>query len=183
MSGKVVKLRDAQGKEVEIAEDALEALPIIKELRAKVPTGEVVALADHQKVVADVVSLTDTVKQLTDASKKRDARDEVDALVEAGKLPPAQVDLYVELALKDHEHFVKLTGTLPVISPVKKPRETGSGDSTQAADDDVFVEIDRLVKVEMAADTKLSARDAQTRVLSANAALYARYAAATTVKV
>lgn len=183
MSGKVLKLKDAQGKEVEIHEDVIEALPVIKELRAKVPTGEVVSLADHQKVVADVVTLTGTVKSLSDAAKSRDAEDSVRILMEAGKVLPAQKATYIELALSDQAMFKKLTADLPVVSPVKPPRETGSGEGGQAAGGDVMAEVDREAKALCATDAKLTLADATTRVLSANRGLYDRYTRETAVKV
>lgn len=185
MSAKVVKLRDAQGKETEITEEALEALPLVKELRAKVPTGEVVSLADHQKVVGDVVRLTETVKELTDATKQRDADDKVRTLMEAGKILPAQRDHYVKLALTNPDLFKSLSETLTVVSPVK-PRtsgETGSADGTTPGGETALAEVEREAQALIAKDTKLSLQDATARVLSTNRALYNRYSKEHSVKV
>lgn len=177
---KTLKLRDAQGHEVEIGEDALEALPLMKELRSKIPTGEVVAKADHEKVVTDVVTLSGQVKTLTDKLADRDAEDDIRVLLEAGKITPAQKDHFKALRLSNQELFTKLTSTLTVVSPVKPAK--GSGE-LPAEDASPLDEVNRLAAAEQQKDAKLTTDQAIAKVLAADRALYARYAASTAIKV
>lgn len=82
------------------------------EVRLSALTNQVVALRDDNVVLATAVK---DLKESNDAMKLSNAEHEVDALVTAGRVLPAQRDALVKLSLSDREMFDALVPTEPVV--------------------------------------------------------------------
>jgi len=176
-------LTAANGTKVEVEQSAIEALPFVKELMAKLPKDgqTIVASADYEKLTTDVKALSASVEKLTtESAANKDAADKankalaqaaadkkVDALIAAGKVTPAQRESYIELALNSADMFEKLTKDMPVV--VKLNTVSGSG---EAVETDKAGKLKALTVQIRQADPKLSEEQAMAKALEQQPDLY-----------
>lgn len=80
------------------------------------------------QLTADLTTERDENKKLRDQIKQRDATDEVEKLIRAGKAVPAQREKLVELCVKDPAFFASFKETLPEIVKLGKQHGTGAND-------------------------------------------------------
>lgn len=181
---KTITLKGTDGKDVQIPEDQLESLGIVKDLRAqladRVPKGEVT------KLQTDVVTLTGKVDELTAANQKheeaiaqRDAAAAVETLIATGKATAGQREPLTALFLKDKGMFDTLTATFTQRVPTG---EFGSASPT-ATERTATAEVNRQVEALRAADVKLTHEAALEKVFAKDATLYAKYVKETEQKV
>ncbi len=186
-----ITLKDAQGRDVQIDSATLEQTELVKTLRAQVPAKDTVVLSAAQvetmqssitKLTGDVTALTATVaseRAAREAAEKTlreaDADAEVDKVLRAGKILPAQKDIYREIALNNRELFTKLTATLPVVSPLR-PHPIGSGSDGAATAWDT---IQTKAKALRQAKPSLTQQQAEAQVMKDEPELYAQHEAET----
>jgi hypothetical protein len=180
-----IALTAANGTKVEIDSEQLEQLPLVKELRAKVPApdAKVLSAAEFTAMDAQLKTLSSSVeslktesttnKEAAEKANKALARNEAEAkvgvLIAAGKVTPVQKDTYVELALGNPEMFEKLTKDMPVV--VKLDTVAGSGGaSVDASEKDA--QLKALTAEIRAANPKLSAEQAARQALEQRPDLY-----------
>lgn len=141
-----IALKAANGSTVDIDSEQIEQLPLVKELRAKLPAADAKVLsktefdamdssiktltASNAALQADVTKIAESAEKANKALAKKEADDKVGTLIAAGKVTPAQKDTFVELALSNAEMFEKLTKDMPVVVKL----DTVSGATIGAAD-------------------------------------------------
>jgi phage I-like protein len=172
---KTIKLRVGD-KDLEVPETAIEALDVVKQLRAELAARP--AKSDHDKVLADNVTLAGRIDKLEAAnveSKKqldqRDAKDAVEKLVAGGKAIDGQRDSLESLFLSDRALFTKVTEGFPQRVDATEIGHGRKGPEAQTAIAEVMTEVAKL----RAADPKLTEAAAQAQVFDKNAKLYERY--------
>lgn len=180
-----IALKAANGSTVEIDSEQIEQLPLVKELRAKLPAADAKVLSKTEfdamdgsikTLTASVTDLQTKVTASTEAADKankalakKEADDKVGALIAAGKVTPAQKDTYVDLALSNAEMFEKLTKDMPVVVKLN----TVLGAATAAADaSDKTAQLTALTAEIRTADPKLSDEQAMTKALERRPDLY-----------
>lgn len=160
-----------------LSADVLEQLPLVKELRAKVPAdgSVVVGKAEFDGLQKQIATLSANV---TDETKKREAIElqlntakatkKVDDLLAAGKLLPTQKEWALSYALKDEAEFDKFSATLGVV--VKLDQSAGSGQG--GGDATAATQLEEKAKQLRAENPKLSAEQAYSLACEQNPALY-----------
>jgi phage I-like protein len=184
--GKIMKLKDAQGNEVDIpsasfgaiALDALVAdIPAVKELQDKANAKQ--APPDPAPVAALQTQLTTLSSEVNSlkgenerlAKEAKDARDkaldqELTSLSAAGWLAPAERDVMKELAQSNRALFDKTIAVRKTGKPVVALEAVhGSGES--AAHASAIVQFDALVETERKNDPKLDYAAAIKKVAAA----------------
>jgi hypothetical protein len=134
-------LKLADGSEVEIEQEAIEAIPFVADLMAK--AAQVInASASGETLQQQIVSLTSaheaTEAKLAEATRQlrqRDAEAEVDTLNRTGKLIPAQRGWAINYYLSDQDGFTQWKETLVGAPAVELGKEHGS-DGGKVADGD-----------------------------------------------
>lgn len=170
-----MKIKDAKGTEVELAQDAIDA---IVKAHAPKPTASVELAALQgtlEKQGATIVELQAQGKDLSAkntalelAARQRDAETEFDTLLKAGKVDPKQKDTLVKLALANNEMFKELTATLPVIRQIDVVTGSG-GDNTLSTSN---AAVDLAVAEELKANPALTKEGAFALALEKNPKLY-----------
>jgi hypothetical protein len=162
-----IKVKDTKGHEIELAQET------VLELATQHAPKEPVELAALQQTVKQQ---GDTIKELADknaalelAARTRDAEGAFDKLLRAGKVDPKQKDALVKLALTNHDMFVELTSTMPVIRELGV--ETGSAGEASARTV-AATQMDLAVADEQKADPTLTREQAYARALQKNPKLY-----------
>lgn len=178
----IITLKNAQGQDVQVDETAIEQLPLVKELRAKVPPADatVVKATEFATLQSQVTTLSTRVQTAETAASEAKAQlltnemnTSINALLDAGKITPAQRESYEDLFKNRRDTFDKLTATLSVVSPVK-PREVGSAGSGAASAEDA---IDAAVKTLRSTTPGLTYEQAYDKVLQDNPQMYTEYEA------
>ena len=189
---KTFKTKNAKGEDVEIPLDSLgalsldilaEAVPAVKDLRAKVPTEgtKVVSAVEFDSLTSTVQALSASVetlsadnKRLKDegAANKAKAIDaEITGLVSSGKMLPADVEFMKSLASTNEELYTARVTALKAAQPVIKLDTVHSVDGRPANGTGPVFEFDSLVTAAKTADPKLSFADAVRKVAAENPAL------------
>lgn len=186
-----MKVKDAKGNEIELAQDAIDA--IVKTHAPKpAATGEI-DLANHpvfkelQGKVSDQASTIQTLSAknlaLETEAKDKDARSRVEALVRDGRIAPADRDELVQLAIAEPSAFSAVEKQLAKRQKVANYQAGPVGSGADGNATSATQEVVALAKAEQDCEKTLSMADAMDRVFRKNPDLYARYAAETTVKV
>jgi len=186
-----IKLTAVGGTQVDISAEAfmaaVELLPEVVALRAKAQT----AAAQETTIAAlsaDVKTAQDTLGALQTQIADKDANADVDGLIKANKIKPADREEWLELRKKDAGLFTKLTAKLAATATPVKPGspEHGSG-GEGAVDDNPQAELEAAIATLRTATPALTHEAAQALAFSADRTkggnLYDRYRAATQLKV
>jgi phage I-like protein len=176
----IMKLKNAQGQEIEIPAaslaglslDALAEIPAVRDLRAQVPaTGtKVVDVKEFDTLTTTVQTLSTTVdalktenagyKKIADESAAKLLDQEVTALIAQGRMLPSEKEGMVELANTNRALFDKMITARKAAAPlVVVGIEHGSGGSGVNTGSPV-VQFDALVDTIKKADPKMSYVDA-----------------------
>lgn len=184
---KTITVKDASGKDVQLAEEVV--LALAKDHAPAPVAGTTVDLAKFNELVTKVEGQDTQILELTatNAALKKDAADKiasdrVEKLVRSGHITPADRDEFLTLAKADPKGFEAHEKLFAKRSPsVKYDESRGSGDDggSATASDQVIA----LARAAMEKDAKLSTSSAMKIVFKNDPALYERYKQETAVKV
>jgi phage I-like protein len=175
-SMKVIKMKDAGGKDVEIPADALtlDALaevPAVRDLQARIPkdgqTVDVAAfdtLSNQVKTLSatlDVVKTENTALRASATAAEVKLLDaEITGLIAQGRILPAEKETFTELAATSRPMFDKMIAARKAGEPlIKLSVSHGSDALTGANSGSAVVKFDALVEAEKAANPKASYAD------------------------
>jgi phage I-like protein len=187
--GTIMKLKNAQGQEVEIPAtsfvglglDVLAAeIPAVKDLQSKVPAEgtRVVPATEFDTLNTQITTLSATVNRqhetITALSAENKANKvaaitaRVDRVIAAGKLLPAEKEAFIELATANEGLFEKMIAAKESApAPIVK-LGTVHGADGHGARPSVVVEFDNLVTAAMTKDPKLQYAEAVKLVAKDN---------------
>ncbi len=179
---KTIKIKDKDGKDVEIPVegitlDALADVPVVADLRSKVPTGEVISMTQFKQVQDQVTLLSSTVDQLkaqneTYKTQAADAKKaatvaEIDALISQGKALPAEKDELIEMSTSAPTVYDKMIARRKAADPIIK-LDTQHGSGHQPSPNSAVTKFDTMVEEARSKDPKLGYAEAMKQVAAKN---------------
>jgi hypothetical protein len=186
-----IKVKDAKGTEIELAQDAIDA--IVKAHAPKPAAAAEIDLANHPQfktLQATVTEQATTIQTLSAKNlaletegKEKDAKTRVETLVRDGRIAPAERDEMVTLAIEEPKAFDVLEKQLAKRARVADYKAGPVGSGADGSSTSASQEVVALAKAAIGEDKTLSMASATERVFQQNPELYRRYVAETAVKV
>lgn len=131
-------------------------------------------LSEREASKVEIIKLNEKVALLSDQQETLKATSEVEALMKAGKISPANKEHFIEIAKTNKKLFESMTKDLPVNPALTAP--VGSGESNPAPIDDPMKAFEAAVTAKMKADPALNYLAASRAVQSENPELAKKYA-------
>jgi phage I-like protein len=193
--GIVMKVKNAQGQEVDIPAasfaaltlDNLSEIPAVKELRAKVPAegARVVDVKTFDSLSLSVTTLDATVKALSSENEKlktqaatsaaKAVEAEIDSVISAGKALPADKPFLIKLSNTSTELYEeRMTAIKAIDKPIIK-LDTEHGTGATGTTPSAIVAMENAIVEERKLDPKIDTAEAVSRISKKNITLVDAY--------